>query len=384
MTGSSPAPIFITGCYRSGTTLLEKLLHNHPEVCVASQPFPILFYHVKSAFNREIGITRRYPLDHLFLEDAYTQEDLHAFLDTHVFTSRDVDEIFDGLAGFHKGLWTPEILNYRNRIRPGTFLEIYEQLRLAILELFPKDGVRLLGSKEVLCEELIPYFLDHGIRVVLSIRDPRAVIASLNFGRHDDFTGAIRPTLYTIRSWRKSVAFALDNADHPNFAWVRFEDVAERHVDRVNDICERFALSRVSVETYAGGIKSQGGGEWRGNSSFGEIAGVSARPRSTYATVMPRAAIDYVEACCLPEMDALGYSLSQHARFDESVIRDYREPFPVDHPAFPSNYSESSEHADEEIARYRLLESGEADDATIRKWFLNDTAFRRLASAVRA
>ncbi|MFH2071358.1 MAG: sulfotransferase, partial [Actinomycetota bacterium] len=36
----SPGQLLITGAYRSGTTLLEKLLHNHPDLSVAMQPFP--------------------------------------------------------------------------------------------------------------------------------------------------------------------------------------------------------------------------------------------------------------------------------------------------------------------------------------------------------
>ena len=35
---SDPRPLLVTGCYRSGTTVLEKSLHMHPAVVVASQP----------------------------------------------------------------------------------------------------------------------------------------------------------------------------------------------------------------------------------------------------------------------------------------------------------------------------------------------------------
>jgi Sulfotransferase family len=47
--------LFVTGMQRSGTTLLEKLLHAHPELSVLSQPFPLLFVEVKRAFLESIG-----------------------------------------------------------------------------------------------------------------------------------------------------------------------------------------------------------------------------------------------------------------------------------------------------------------------------------------
>ena len=59
----------------------------------------------------------------------------------------------------------------------------------------------MIGSKEIFCEEYIPYFLSNGVKVILLIRDPRDIITSLNFGKGADFTGEIRPTLFNIRNW---------------------------------------------------------------------------------------------------------------------------------------------------------------------------------------
>ena len=77
----APAYLLVTGCYRSGTTLLEKLLHAQPSACIASQAFPVLFFMAKEAFLSSRGIDRRYPLDHLFLEDAYSSDEWVSFLD---------------------------------------------------------------------------------------------------------------------------------------------------------------------------------------------------------------------------------------------------------------------------------------------------------------
>ena len=46
---------FITGFLRSGTTLLEKLVHALPGACIGPQPFPFLYYDTKRAFLRARG-----------------------------------------------------------------------------------------------------------------------------------------------------------------------------------------------------------------------------------------------------------------------------------------------------------------------------------------
>ena len=113
---SSASNLLVTGSYRSGTTLIEKLLHSHDNICLGSQPFPILYFHIKQAFLDSIHVERRYPLDHLFLESRYVPEDLNAFLDHHRLTSSALDQIFVELSDYQKGLWTPEILGFRRTI----------------------------------------------------------------------------------------------------------------------------------------------------------------------------------------------------------------------------------------------------------------------------
>ena len=63
----SAADVFITGMARSGTTLLEKMLANHPQLSMISQPFPRLFVHAKRQFVESLGQTQPlHALEHLF------------------------------------------------------------------------------------------------------------------------------------------------------------------------------------------------------------------------------------------------------------------------------------------------------------------------------
>ena len=52
------ASLFVTGTPRSGTTLVDKLLSQHAQVNVFSQPLPLLFVETKKSYLQE-----RYPED---------------------------------------------------------------------------------------------------------------------------------------------------------------------------------------------------------------------------------------------------------------------------------------------------------------------------------
>ena len=67
-------------------------------------------------------------------------------------------------------------------------------------------GLAVIGSKEIAVEEYIPYFIEVGTKVVLVVRDPRAMIASLALGEGERYGGSPRPILFDVRNWRKSVA----------------------------------------------------------------------------------------------------------------------------------------------------------------------------------
>jgi hypothetical protein len=372
------ATLLVTGCYRSGTTLLEKLLHVHPQATVASQPFPLLYVHAKQAFDDAIGIQRRYPLDHLFLEDGYSAEQLHAFLDRHVLDEAALTRLFDELAAYTAGLWTPEMLRFRGALRPGTFHDVFAQLLGCVAQLFPKPGARVVGAKEVLYEEYVPYLLGKGTRAIIIVRDPRAMILSLNFGRRDNKTGLPRPVLYSLRAWRKSVAIALACEGRDGFAWMRYEDLIADTGASLACVARFLGLAPYPPRSLAGVIRDQWGEPWGGNSSFDDKAGVSASSVDAFRDRLPPAVLAYIETACLPEMRALGYAPVAVSRFDERALADYRDPFDRVHPKFPADYSSDPARIRAEVERHARLTGAPLAAADARRWFLHERAYQRL------
>ncbi|MCA8944179.1 MAG: sulfotransferase [Planctomycetes bacterium] len=371
--------LLVTGCFRSGTTLLEKLLHNHPQVSVASQPCPVLYHYTKEVFLEGLGLERRYALDHLFGEDGYRNEDFAAFLESCAFDDARLATLFERLRNYGVGLWTPEVFQVTDRIEPGTFLDVFLGLQRALGTLFGKDDARWFGSKEIVAEEYAPFLVGHGSRVVIIVRDPRDVITSLSFRQRDNQTGNQRPILFSARAWRKSVAFALSCEGHPNFATLRYEDLVADPAGELAKLTEWLAIDPYPAAVLGGEIRDQNGELWRGNSSFQDRVGVTAQGRGGFESIMPPDVAEYVEAICGPEMRALGYERKSDRGIDRELLAGFREPFAVDHAAFSPDYSHSAERVAAELHRAELLAAPDRpDEAELRRWFLDPRAWTRL------
>ncbi len=361
--------LFVTGMQRSGTTLLEKLLGSHPELSVLSQPFPLLFVEAKRAFLREMGEPDApYPLGHLFLETRYGTGDFAAFLERYRTAPEQLLALFTRMEGY-SGQYT--------RFAPAQLDAAFEQL--------PAEGgffgtvdslyrslaqtARLQGGKETLCEEYLPYFLDRGGHCVVILRDPRDILASLNHGKGQEYGGRLKPTLFNLRHWRKSVAFALHLDGHPGFRWLRYEDLVADPLAELQPVAEAFGLAPFTPDLE---LRDPSGQAWSGNSSHEAYRGVSPSSVGIHRRLLPPEVSEFAEAACLPELRLLGYSTSLDEAEAPRVLRDFKEPYET---------RRIDEDSDGEIRRIELLR--EPPSAETVPWFLFERAHARLRETVR-
>ncbi len=243
-----------------------------------------------------------------------------------------------------------------------------------------------MGNKEIFCEELAPAFIDSGMKVVQIIRDPRDVISSLHFRKRDNQTGDPRPLLFNLRIWRKSAAFALALADHPSFRMIRFEDLLDDSSGQLTMLTEWLGVDDYAPDAFAEGIRDHDGSLWRGNSSFGDKAGISKAASGSYKELVPLESVRYIETLCGPEMSALGYDLTTRDRLDRAGLEGFREPSDRVHPLFDPDYSTDAERLGAETARLEHLSPSSAplDETDARTWFIHVGAYAALrASAER-
>ncbi len=368
---------FITGFLRSGTTLVEKLVHALPGACIGPQPFPYLYHDTKRAFLRTCAIeNERYPLGHLFGEDRYRAEDFEAYLARHRVTREALAASFAGMQRY-SGWQLPAMAARSEHVGEGTFAEVYRALCDGLPGILGRERSELLGAKEVFCEEFIPYFLSQGVSVVLVVRDIRDVLTSLKFGRGTNYGNLGLPLLHVARQWRKSVAFALEFYGVPGFRMVRYEDVAACAQDQLDELARHLGCTPAA----AGAIDElhdQDGRTWQGNSSFAPVRGVSRDPVGRFVDKLPRSWVAAVEALCGPEMTALGLVPSAEFGSGEEDVAEALGSAAREVDVVGPGASLAAE-IDLERQRARFLAHGRALEAEQRRWFIFPRVYRRLA-----
>jgi len=225
----------------------------------------------------------------------------------------------------------------------------------------------------------VPHLISRGGRAILVVRDPRDMITSLNFRDRDNLTGENRPVLYSLRAWRKSIAFCLALEDDPRFLWIRYEQLATDPMTQLDRIARFLEIPAFETSLYANGIRHQDGFLWKGNSSFVDQVGVGTSSVGKYQELLPPSVLAFIEATCLPEMQRVGYALECGGEFNQAAIRDYRDPFTCIHAKFPSDYSHSADRVQQEIDRVLKLQPGsEVDAEERRRWYLFDGCYEKL------
>ncbi|MBV1900484.1 MAG: sulfotransferase [Kordiimonadaceae bacterium] len=378
MSNQMPRPILVTGCYRSGTTLVEKILNMHPSITIASQPFPILYFLVKEHFNQSIGTSSRYPLYHLFKETTYTAKQFNDFLLEYILDEDALHQLAIRMGTYTNGLWTPEILTFLNKLTPGTFFSIYSQLNRLIAGLFPAANQHYVGSKEVLIEEYISPLAIAGAKNIVVIRDPRAMITSLNFSERDNLTGNSRPILYSLRAWRKSVALATTAAQQGRACMIRYEDLVLNNRVAIKKITDFLAVTPYAINAFDNGIIDQHGKQWSGNSSFSDQKGISKASLEAYIERLTPLTQHFIEAVCAPEMRLLGYKIPSSSLEQSQALSNYRDPFESAHHNFPTNYSNDENRLKQEKMRLNFLKNGCYDKAAQREWFITTETYSAL------
>lgn len=365
---------------RSGTTLLEKVLSSHPAASLLSQPFPFLFLHVKRRFFRGRGQEPPpYPLGPLFRERTYSQRDLLEFLAVHTVSRRALEEVFSAMEGY-SGQYTKfdqerlrlALESFRPGDMAGTMRQLYH-------ELAHDPEAAWCGGKETLCEELLPFVLDRGLRAVLILRDPRDVLASLNHGQGSRFAGAYKPTLFNIRHWRKSVAFALHLEDHPNFLWLRYEDLVVGTGEALERLTSFLGIAPFEEGCFTTQIPDRSGKSWTSNSSHGAYRGISGGSIGRYKTVLPEQVSALIEAVCRPELRRLDYPFASPTRDPRHLLEEFREPYPLSR-AHLERHMPSPQNVHDELVRLALVDEGDEDPHLLREYFVFEDVHQKLRS----
>ena len=202
--------VFISGMFRSGTTLMARMLSAHPEIAVASDPSLPLFKFFRSYLYKKVGIEIPYNYP---LEDYYFSRKYLDYLDilTHANLSEYIEEghlpLLKEEIKKYSEPYAPRVVDKLDYLLGTTFAELLVSLLDIIHDVYMSMGKtpKVVGIKEVWANEFIlPLHNTYDNFLFIEIvRDPRAVSASKNV-QDDKY-----PWLFLARQWRKLATFTL-------------------------------------------------------------------------------------------------------------------------------------------------------------------------------
>lgn len=365
-------PVLVSGVFRSGTTLVGKMLSAHPHALVISDPCIYFFKAYRDHLFQCAGITDivpSAPTSDWF--DPPQHDALRRILDadfSEVMPTALKDRVRADIRNW-KGDQHPNLIQQIEQVNGTTFADFFRALLRLMAQTYGMGHETVVGTKVSWCEEFLPAmsraFPD--MSFVLVQRDLRAVIASQN-QREGPGKGK-RPLLFYIRHWRKAYAFHHRFASmHPNRVMsLRYEDLVQQPASHADHLCTHLSLSPHPSMTEAKAFHDEGRNQqWQANSSFesAQASGFFTDSIDRWKTVLHPNEIQAVEALAGPELLASGYDLS--GRYPPEVyLNDHTEP------AFEDLASWLQEHAEAQYLRYPAGKKMEFAREALRLRMLN-------------
>ncbi len=360
--------LMIAGMFRSGTTLLSRLLSDHADALVVSDPFIYFFKHYRNQHLVQLGASGWHPdeptPDYFLGQRRRLLERLLAADLSEPVPASTRRELLEDIRAW-KGVQHPQLCARLDEVAGETFADLYRSLIELAVDVYSQHGAVIAGTKVSWCEEFLPALARAfpAMRFILPVRDLRAVVASQNSQR--GMGEGRRPLLFYVRHWRKSVAFAHHYAHgHPllqeRVALVRYEDLVANPEPTLERLCGHVGLAPAALSIGAGG--------WTHNSSFARAGdGVFTDSTERWRAVLRPAEVDAIEALAGPELALMGYPLTGTRRRPVDCLdTDCEPPFeqvsPWLQPFSAAAYLRDpalrrAEYETEEV-RLSLLESG--------------------------
>ncbi len=387
-------PLFVFGIARSGTNLIAGMLNSHGSIVLGLDPLMPFFKALRKAVVWELApkaVAARFdPLSPF--QDYYFDSHGPVLLDTTMAGSLDLpvdtatrEELVAAVSS-RAALESPRLGERLLGLTGNTFRKLCDDVLVKIAKAKKEENLAWAGTKEVWTAEFIPVLAKaypHA-RFIMTLRDPRAVVASLAAQAALDPTQAAHSVSY-LRHWRKQVslysAFQEDRSLAARIRLQRYESLVVHPEDEARALCD---FLDVAYEPKMSQPTAPDGGPFIGNSSYGGLSGISSAPAEHWRETISPAARKAVEFHCGPEMIISAYPLEQDhpGTLDDAIWQYVREA----HSAPGSWRSDGSNPERDTMAeryRWEILEKPalRRSTDTIRRHFLFESSYRRISKS---
>ncbi len=310
---------FITGMFRSGTTLISRMFQSHPEIACASDPYAPLFkefrnQHASNNNLKDFVIESESPHDDYYYYDSKASffHDLQA--ESFEMSCKNIDwvALLDKMANFSKP-YSPLLFPYFDQLPRDTFKETLVNGINLIKQAYGDDKTKLIGFKEVWTNEFGTHIARDipNSKVVHIIRDPRAVCAS------NLVTSTPYPIIFLLRQWRKACTSALYQKKFSKYGKkifiLRYEDLISQPDIYINKVCDFLEIephdNMYNPSTYLDGNNQP----WLQNSSHSNpVLGFNVESVHKWKDILSDRQISMIESMCCGEMSLFGYETAQN------------------------------------------------------------------------
>jgi hypothetical protein len=296
--------------FRSGTTLLARMLHTHREIVCASDPFRPFFNCLRDDIARELelDIETFAPLGDYFAHKTGLElfgAVQQATLD-RPFPDAVRSELRDRIVA-HAEPFSPRITARLDAIHGDTFRDVYDDLWSYVPDAYGDGGEQWEATKEVWTTEFTPVLADSypESKFIHVVRDPRAVCASKNVQKRSKY-----PWLFLIRQWRKLATLSqqYDRAYPDRVRIVRYEDLVQSPRETATDICDLLDIDLDESILDPANFVDGAGEQWLQNTSYDDSkASFDTSSVAKWRTTLTDRQRAFIEQLCYPEMASYGY-----------------------------------------------------------------------------
>lgn len=328
-----PEYFVISGIFRTGTTLLTRMLDTHTQVSAMYQPITPFFKMWLAIYLRQSGTLaddENFPMG----IDTWSRDQYEHFVQ-HIFNVSfekiDIGHLKAAIADDLDRDCSEKPRHFLSRLSnlgPGSGREVFEQLYEIVSRDVIDSQTRCFGIKELWIEEFfLPLGRELGIKSIHLIRDPRAIYASRNYGKILEQRKFEKyPLLFIVLAWRRSIKYERWNKSRRNeYLPVKYEDFVSGPKPCLERICRMLGIDYSDAMNRPAGLKDSQGHRWTSNSSFFiGSGGIYRDALEHWRTVLTEEEVGAIEYLCAPEMEQTGYQRVYHG-FGENEFLAFNE-----------------------------------------------------------
>ncbi len=308
--------LFVTGMFRSGTTLLTRVLDAHANITVGADLFLPLFKAFRNAVQQDLNPAHS-------LEDDAPLDDYHFRGDSITLFQRlqqadlsrpvgklNLPLLRERLVHYSEA-FAPKVVPYLANLEGDTYFDLLNHAWQGLQRGMGKETVIHAGFKATWSSEFTPHILNAfpDAHVIQIVRDPRATAASSNVRETDKY-----PLIFLARQWRKlaNLAWLYGGEDSPKrdprVLLIQFEDLVQNERDVSERICEFLDVPFDPAMVKADEFRDGDGKPWVQNTSYTEAKkGFNTAVIDKWRKVLEPAHVRFIEQLAQLEMKRFGY-----------------------------------------------------------------------------